>query len=57
VTAKVHVDPSAGGKLVIVNLQKTPKDKKATLLIHGKTDMVMKQVKSLDWSHSTLLTI
>jgi len=36
--------PPAGGKLVIVNLQSTPKDKKATLLIHGKTDEVMKQV-------------
>ncbi|KAJ7523565.1 hypothetical protein O6H91_18G054200 [Diphasiastrum complanatum] len=31
----------SGGKLVIVNLQGTPKDKKATLLIHGRVDEVM----------------
>eukprot|EP01018_Ginkgo_biloba_P023113 Gb_02893 [translate_table: standard] len=31
----------AGGKLVIVNLQPTPKDKKAALLIHGQVDKVI----------------
>ncbi|GAB4845947.1 ditrans,polycis-polyprenyl diphosphate synthase [Ancistrocladus abbreviatus] len=30
-----------GGKLVIVNLQKTPKDKKASLVIHGLVDKVI----------------
>lgn len=30
-----------GGKMVIVNLQKTPYDSKATLLIHERTDKVM----------------
>ena len=30
-----------GGKLVIVNLQKTPKDKKASMVIHAKADDVM----------------
>nr|XP_033509185.1 NAD-dependent protein deacetylase SRT1 isoform X2 [Nicotiana tomentosiformis] len=30
-----------GGKIVIVNLQKTPKDKKATMLIHGLVDKVI----------------
>jgi hypothetical protein len=30
----------AGGKLVIVNLQQTPKDKKASLVIHAKVDQV-----------------
>ncbi|KAK4355165.1 hypothetical protein RND71_024136 [Anisodus tanguticus] len=30
-----------GGKIVIVNLQKTPKDKKASLLIHGLVDKVI----------------
>eukprot|EP00268_Persea_americana_P049846 TRINITY_DN5373_c0_g2_i2.p1 TRINITY_DN5373_c0_g2~~TRINITY_DN5373_c0_g2_i2.p1 ORF type:complete len:340 (-),score=69.05 TRINITY_DN5373_c0_g2_i2:67-1086(-) len=30
-----------GGKLVIVNLQQTPKDKKASLVIHGKVDKVI----------------
>eukprot|EP00456_Euglypha_rotunda_P003737 TRINITY_DN1063_c0_g2_i8.p1 TRINITY_DN1063_c0_g2~~TRINITY_DN1063_c0_g2_i8.p1 ORF type:complete len:505 (-),score=74.45 TRINITY_DN1063_c0_g2_i8:13-1527(-) len=38
-----------GGKLVIVNLQTTPQDKKADLRVFGKTDMflteVMKQLK------------
>mmetsp|Transcript_37356 Transcript_37356/g.105395 ORF Transcript_37356/g.105395 Transcript_37356/m.105395 type:complete len:475 (-) Transcript_37356:369-1793(-) len=34
----------SGGKLVIVNLQKTPKDKKASLLIRGRSDEVMKAV-------------
>ena len=34
----------AGGKLVIINLQATPKDKKASLLIHGKADEVMRGV-------------
>ena len=36
----------AGGHLVIVNLQKTPKDKKAALLIRGKADEVMRVVMS-----------
>ncbi|XP_065862653.1 NAD-dependent protein deacetylase SRT1 [Euphorbia lathyris] len=30
-----------GGKIVIVNLQKTPKDKKASLVIHGFADKVI----------------
>lgn len=30
-----------GGKVVIVNLQKTPKDKKANLVIHGLVDKVI----------------
>lgn len=30
-----------GGRIVIVNLQKTPKDKKATLVIHGLVDKVI----------------
>ncbi|KAJ1441232.1 Sirtuin family [Sesbania bispinosa] len=30
-----------GGKVVIVNLQKTPKDKKASLVIHGFVDKVI----------------
>ncbi|KAG6689983.1 hypothetical protein I3842_11G200900 [Carya illinoinensis] len=30
-----------GGKIVIVNLQKTPKDKKASLVIHGRVDKVI----------------
>lgn len=34
----------AGGELVIVNLQPTPKDKKASLVIHGRTDEVMRRV-------------
>ncbi len=33
-----------GGKLVIINLQATPKDKKASLVIHGKADEVMRGV-------------
>eukprot|EP01024_Parvocaulis_polyphysoides_P050996 TRINITY_DN4991_c0_g1_i2.p1 TRINITY_DN4991_c0_g1~~TRINITY_DN4991_c0_g1_i2.p1 ORF type:complete len:477 (-),score=69.78 TRINITY_DN4991_c0_g1_i2:122-1552(-) len=33
-----------GGKLVIVNLQETPKDKHANLVIRGKADDVMKQL-------------
>ncbi|BBN67377.1 sirtuin 1 [Prunus dulcis] len=33
-----------GGKIVIVNLQKTPKDKKANLLIHGLVDKVISGV-------------
>lgn len=35
-----------GGKLVIINLQKTPKDKKADLVIHAKCDDVMQQLMS-----------
>ncbi len=31
-----------GGKLVIINLQKTPKDKQADMKIHGKSDIIMK---------------
>ncbi|XP_051126070.1 NAD-dependent protein deacetylase SRT1 [Andrographis paniculata] len=30
-----------GGEIVIVNLQKTPKDKKASLVIHGRVDKVI----------------
>ena len=43
-----HVTPmpvgvaQRGGNLVIVNLQKTPIDKHATLVIHGKCDEVMR---------------
>jgi NAD-dependent SIR2 family protein deacetylase len=33
-----------GGKLVIVNLQKTPMDQYAALVIHGKCDDVMNRV-------------
>ncbi|EIE25513.1 SIR2-family protein HDAC1 [Coccomyxa subellipsoidea C-169] len=36
--------PKAGGKLVIINLQATPKDKKASLVIHGRADEVMRRV-------------
>ncbi|KAL1515666.1 hypothetical protein AB1Y20_002283 [Prymnesium parvum] len=33
-----------GGKLVIINLQRTPKDGKASLVIHRKADEVMRRV-------------
>lgn len=33
--------PLPGGKMVIVNLQKTPKDQKADLIIRSKVDLVM----------------
>lgn len=36
-----------GGKIVIVNLQKTPKDKKANLVIHGLVDKVITGVMEL----------
>ncbi|XP_044473318.1 NAD-dependent protein deacetylase SRT1-like [Mangifera indica] len=36
-----------GGKIVIVNLQKTPKDKKASLIIHGLVDKVVAGVMDL----------
>ncbi|XWS51736.1 hypothetical protein CRYUN_Cryun11dG0009000 [Craigia yunnanensis] len=36
-----------GGKIVIVNLQKTPKDKKASLVIHGFVDKVIAGVIGL----------
>ncbi|XP_031258955.1 NAD-dependent protein deacetylase SRT1-like [Pistacia vera] len=36
-----------GGKIVIVNLQKTPKDKKASLVIHGFVDKVIAGVMDL----------
>ncbi|KAJ0751387.1 putative Sirtuin family, catalytic core domain, DHS-like NAD/FAD-binding domain superfamily [Helianthus annuus] len=36
-----------GGKFVIVNLQKTPKDKKASLVIHGFVDKVIAGVMDL----------
>lgn len=36
-----------GGKIVIVNLQKTPKDKKASLVIHGLVDKVIAGVMDL----------
>ncbi|KAL7597970.1 NAD-dependent protein deacetylase SRT1 isoform X1 [Lactuca sativa] len=36
-----------GGKVVIVNLQKTPKDKKASLVIHGFVDKVIGGIMEL----------
>ena len=36
----------AGGKLAIINLQRTPKDKKADLVIHAKCDEILQQVVS-----------
>ncbi|KAG8365155.1 hypothetical protein BUALT_Bualt18G0074900 [Buddleja alternifolia] len=36
-----------GGKIVIVNLQKTPKDKKASLVIHGRVDKVITGVMDM----------
>ncbi|XP_041996275.1 NAD-dependent protein deacetylase SRT1-like [Salvia splendens] len=36
-----------GGKIIIVNLQKTPKDKKASLVIHGRVDEVMTGVMGM----------
>ncbi|XP_052207156.1 NAD-dependent protein deacetylase SRT1 [Diospyros lotus] len=36
-----------GGKIVIVNLQKTPKDKKASLVIHGLVDKVIAGVMDM----------
>ncbi|XP_038900035.1 NAD-dependent protein deacetylase SRT1 [Benincasa hispida] len=36
-----------GGKIVIVNLQKTPKDKKASLVIHGRVDKVIAGVMEI----------
>ncbi|CAA0832467.1 NAD-dependent protein deacetylase SRT1 [Striga hermonthica] len=36
-----------GGKIVIVNLQKTPKDKKASLVIHGRVDKVITGVMNM----------
>ncbi|KAK4275309.1 hypothetical protein QN277_018415 [Acacia crassicarpa] len=36
-----------GGKVVIVNLQKTTKDKKASLVIHGPVDKVIEGVMNL----------
>ncbi|KAH6778612.1 sirtuin 1 [Perilla frutescens var. frutescens] len=36
-----------GGKIVIVNLQKTPKDKKASLVMHGRVDKVMTGVMDM----------
>ncbi|CAL5390271.1 unnamed protein product [Camellia sinensis] len=36
-----------GGKFVIVNLQETPKDKKASLVIHGLIDKVIARVMDL----------
>ncbi|KAL2245220.1 UNVERIFIED_CONTAM: NAD-dependent protein deacetylase SRT1 [Sesamum indicum] len=36
-----------GGKIVIVNLQKTPKDKKASLVIHGLVDKVIAGVMNM----------
>lgn len=35
-----------GGQVAIINLQKTPKNKSADLIIHGKCDEVMEQVMS-----------
>lgn len=40
-----------GGKLVIVNLQKTPKDRRAALVIRGRVDAVLARVmRALDLS-------
>ncbi|CAK7324497.1 unnamed protein product [Dovyalis caffra] len=36
-----------GGKIIIVNLQKTPKDKKASMVIHGFVDKVIAGVVNL----------
>ncbi|KAL2483695.1 NAD-dependent protein deacetylase SRT1 [Forsythia ovata] len=36
-----------GGEIVIVNLQKTPKDKKASLVIHGPVDKVIAGVMNM----------
>ncbi|XP_031744759.1 uncharacterized protein LOC101212255 isoform X6 [Cucumis sativus] len=36
-----------GGKIIIVNLQKTPKDKKASLVIHGRVDKVIAGVMEI----------
>ncbi|KAF3776317.1 NAD-dependent protein deacetylase [Nymphaea thermarum] len=36
-----------GGKIVIVNLQPTPKDKKAALVIHGQVDKIIAGVMDL----------
>lgn len=36
-----------GGKIAIVNLQKTPKDKKANLVIHGHVDKVITGVMNI----------
>jgi len=38
---------AAPGKLVIVNLQRTPKDRHADLIIHGKCDDVMTRLMNL----------
>eukprot|EP01084_Bolivina_argentea_P119263 211477_1 len=40
----VDVAKNKGGVLCIVNIQKTDVDKHAKLIIHGKTDEIMKQV-------------
>ncbi|KAJ6249854.1 nad-dependent protein deacetylase sirtuin-7 [Anaeramoeba flamelloides] len=50
----LRVDPAASlplvpvklrrGKLVICNLQKTPKDHYASLILHGKTDQILKML-------------
>lgn len=39
-----NVTKRGGGKVAIVNLQKTPKNKLADLVIHGNCDQVMQQV-------------
>ena len=40
-TTRKRRDGSEAGKLAIVNLQKTPKDRHATLVVHAKVDRVM----------------
>ncbi len=40
----VNMWSPAGGKMAIVNLQKTPKDKKAALVVHARSDQVMQRL-------------
>jgi len=52
-----------GGKLVVVNIQKTPLDKKAALVIHAKIDTVVERVMKnliLDiptWTYERRMTV
>lgn len=43
-TPLILMHAGAGGKLVIVNLQKTPKDRRAALVIRARADRVMRSV-------------